>query len=143
DGARGTLAGNAYIYNKGTGAWTDLSASGTAPANWDAGDEFGTSVAVSGNMVAIGSYLDDTRGANAGTAYLYDVSTTVWTDLSSSANAPASWDAGDQFGRSVDITGNIVVVGARMDATKGSQAGNAYIFDRAADTWTDLAASGN
>ena len=39
-----------------------------------AGDQFGKSVAISGTRVVVGAYADDTGATDAGSAYVYDLS---------------------------------------------------------------------
>jgi filamentous hemagglutinin family protein len=141
----GTESGNAYIFNTATNAWTDLSAAGLArPLTWGAGDRFGTSVAVSGNQVLIGSPRDATRGFYAGNAYLFNNNTSVWTDLSASLTAPATWNTRSWFGAAVALSGNLALIGAPInstrDAANGDEAGNAYLLNTATGVWTDLSA---
>ena len=142
DSTRGASAGNAYLYNTTTGAWTDLAAAGTPPASWSAGDLFGFSVALTGNTALIGAISDATRGANAGNAYLFNTSTNAWTDFAAAGTPPASWSAGDQFGYSVALSGTTALIGAPLDATRGANSGNAYLYNTGTSAWTDLAAAG-
>lgn len=44
--------------------------------------------------------------------------------------------AGLRFGRSVAISGDLVVVGATGDATNGTLSGAAYVFEKTADGWS-------
>ena len=36
-------------------------------------DRFGTSVSVSGNVALVGGYLDDDKGGNSGSAYVFEI----------------------------------------------------------------------
>ncbi|MBA4107866.1 MAG: hypothetical protein C0485_19205 [Pirellula sp.] len=84
---------------------------------------FGTSVAISGQRVLVGSPGAGNGGGSPGAAYLFDATTgqELWKFTSSEA-APQH-----QFGSSVAISGNRAIVGAYGDTTAG--AGAAYVFD--------------
>jgi len=88
-------------------------------------DQFGFSVSLSGNNVLVGAQNDDTGADNAGSAYLFDATT---GNLLQTINNPTPVGA-DQFGRSVSVSGNNVLVGAPLDDTGANNAGSAYLFD--------------
>lgn len=89
-------------------------------------DYLGVSVAVWGNNVVVGAYGDDTGGAtDGGRAYLFDART---GDLIRAFDDPMPTDT-RQFGGSVAISGNKVVVGSLYDDTGAFEAGSAYVFD--------------
>merc|ERR1712000_300414 len=104
---------------------------GTDP---QASDYFGTSVAISGNYVVVGANGEDAGGSGAGAAYIFH------------RTGSNTWDAGvkivatdpqasDEFGKSVAISGDYVVVGAYGEDAGGDNAGAAYIFHRTETTW--------
>ena len=90
-------------------------------ADGAAGDEFGGSVAVSANRVAVGAPGDE---GGQGAAYLFDAP----TGAELHKLVPADGAAGDGFGRSIAMAGGIVAVGAPGD--DGGR-GAAYLFDAA------------
>jgi hypothetical protein len=99
-------------------------------------DQFGASVAASGDTVVVGAPLDDVNGTtNQGSAYVFTQSGTAWAlqqKLTASDGA-----AGDQFGASVAIDGDTVVVGAHSADVDGkANQGKAYAFGRSGTTWT-------
>ncbi len=122
-------------------------------------DFFGFSVAVSGNTVVVGAYLEDssTTGVdskpnelakNSGAAYVFHRTANTWTQQAyiKASNTGAS----DFFGYSVAISGDTVVVGARAEASSTTgvdsipndsaiQAGAAYVFHRVGTAWTQQA----
>ena len=115
-----SAAGAAYVFTRSAGAWSQqayLKASYTWPD-----DNFGWSVAVSGDTVVVGAYREDSlaTGVNgnqidnsatdAGAAYVFTRSAGAW---SQQAYVKASnTGAGDRFGWSVAIDADTVVVGA-------------------------------
>jgi hypothetical protein len=86
------------------------------------GGGFGRSVAISGNNILVGDPGDNTGARGAGAAHLFDGST---GSLLHTFQKPTPTSNGD-FGFSVAISGNNVLVGARFDK---SNAGSAYLFD--------------
>jgi hypothetical protein len=88
-------------------------------------DQFGRSVGISGPTAIVGASGDDDNGALSGSAYLFDT-----TSGAQSAKLTASDAAeGDQFGRSVAMSGTIAIVGAHHDDDNGGNSGSAYLFD--------------
>ena len=105
-----------------------------------AGDQFGCSVAVSGNTIVVGAYKAAVGGkAEQGAAYVFVQPGAGWTGgLNQSAKLIASDGvAGDWFGWSVSISGDTIVVGASK-ATFGGQprCGVAYVFVKPSGGWT-------
>jgi trimeric autotransporter adhesin len=150
-------SGVAYVFTSSGTTWSQqayLKASNTG-----ANDRFGTSVAVSGNTVVVGAPYEasSTTGVNstpnesafeAGAAYVFTRSGATW---SQQAYLKAS-NTGDfdEFGNSVAVAGDTVVVGAvyEYSSTTGvnstpnesaSFSGAAYVFNRSATTWSQQA----
>ena len=124
-----TVRSNTTIY---AGWFSKLQANDRA-----SGDNFGHSVSVDGNTIIVGAPEEDTGGGNAGAAYIFTRSGTRW---SQQAKLQASDKAsGDNFGYSVAIDGNTVIVGAPEEDTGGSDAGAAYIFTRSGTRWSQQA----
>lgn len=134
DDDAGSDSGSAYIFDVGTGKQlSKLTASDAA-----AGDNFGRSVAISGNTAIVGAWADDDAGDASGSAYLFDLATgDQLAKLTASDAAP-----GDHLGCSVAISGDIAIVGAYGDKDAGIDSGAAYLFDVAtADQLAKLTAS--
>ena len=89
-----------------------------------AGHHYGWSADVSDSYIAIGAYYDDDMGARSGSAYLYDISGNFIAKLVAFDGA-----IDDQFGYSIGVSEDIVVVGSPFDDDLGSRCGSAYIFD--------------
>jgi hypothetical protein len=109
------------------------------------GDQFGWSVAVSGDKVVVGALYEDSSTpdespANSGAAYVFARSGTNWTQQEYlKPAAGGATQAGDRFGSSVAVSGDTVVVGAYGEAsgTTGAnstpnegatESGAAYVF---------------
>src|SRR5207253_5322944 len=88
-------AGIAYLFDAASGALLATFENPT-PA---AGDQFGASLAAGGNLVVVGSWLDDTAAPNAGAVYVFTdqvfpssstSTTTTVTTTSSTVSAPST-----------------------------------------------------
>ena len=101
------------------------------------GDHFGGCVAVSGDTVVVGAYQDDDHGSNSGSAYVFVKPESGWATASTyNAKLTASDGAEhDQFGNSVAISDDTVVVGANYDDDKEENSGSAYVFVKPESGW--------
>ncbi|MFN0110096.1 MAG: BACON domain-containing protein [Blastocatellia bacterium] len=95
------------------------------------GDQFGASVSVSGNTIVAGIPLRDIIFQNTGSVRLFDFNGTTWA-FTQEVQA-LDGEGMDEFGTSVSIRGNKLVVGAIFDSSPGiSSHGSAYYFTRPA-----------
>ena len=98
-------------------------------------DHFGRAVAFSGNTLIIGAPLKDVIGEDQGSVYVFTRSGAAWTlqqKLTAQDGAAKS-----EFGFSVAISGDTVVIGAPLDDTGGNgDQGSAYVFTRSGAVWT-------
>jgi hypothetical protein len=138
-------AGSAYIFFRGSiGTWKQtqfLNASDKA-----AGDEFGNSVAISGDYAIVGAMLEDhnaSGGSNlskAGSAYIFKRNGSTWTQAKKIVASDR--EASDMFGVSVSISGDYAIVGAynedqdKAGANTLNNSGSAYIFKNSSGNWT-------
>ena len=78
DSDAGNSSGSAYVFTRSGGAWTEqqnLTASDAA-----AFDNFGYSVAISGDSVVAGARNDEDKGSNSGSAYVFTRSGGAWSE---------------------------------------------------------------
>ena len=137
-GARGDdgKKGASYVFTKPAGGdWTSTSTSSKLTASDGvAVDYFGHSVAVHGDIILVGAFRHDLTGA----AYVFTRPGGGWVATSTAAKLTASdGKHDDQFGRSVAVDGDTVVIGAQQD---DGLRGSAYVFTDAIET-AKLAAS--
>jgi FG-GAP repeat protein len=149
-------SGAAYVFVRNGTTWTQQAYLKASNAN--AGDLFGTYVAISGDTIVVGAYAEDGAGSGvnprprknekplpeSGAAYVFVRNGTTWTQQAYlKASNP---DPNDGFGLYVAIDGDTIVVGAYNEASSGRErnnstpgAGAAYVFARSGTTWTQQA----
>jgi len=115
-----TDSGAVYINNLYTGNVKKLTASDGA-----FGDKFGYSVAISGDLIVVGALSDDDNGNNSGSIYIYDLSD-GYRETKITASDGAEYD---NFGESVAISGDLIVVGSSSDDDNGYNSGSVYVYD--------------
>jgi len=129
-------SGSAYVFTLTGTTWTQqakLTASDGA-----AFDQFGNSVAIAGDTIVVCAPWGDTdNGDTSGSAYVFTLTGTTWTEQAKLTASDGA--AGDEFGRSVAIAGDTIVVGARLDDDNGENSGSAYVFTRTGTTWMEQA----
>jgi hypothetical protein len=128
--------GEAYVYTEPQTGWhtTASTATDLVSANGSAVDLFGTAVAISGNTIVVGA---PNHGSQAGAAYVFVKPPLGWAGVGETRSLiGADTVAGNQFGHSVAITGNTIVVGATgFHGGVGEGEGAAYVFARPTDGW--------
>jgi len=91
-----------------------------------AGDWAGWSVSTSGDVAVIGARHDGHAGTDSGSAYVYRFAGTGWTEEAKLTASDAA--AGDEFGFSVAVSGDVAVIGAYWDDDAGTKSGSAYVY---------------
>jgi hypothetical protein len=91
------------------------------------GDEFGHSVAMNGDLIAVGARRADIDGArNQGAVYLFRRYGNQWEEEAKiTASDP---EAEDEFAHSLASHGNKVAVGANIADVEESDQGTAYVY---------------
>ncbi|MDD2598712.1 MAG: FG-GAP repeat protein [Kiritimatiellae bacterium] len=128
-------SGAAYVFVREDGVWSQQAY--LKASNKDYQDQFGNCVAISGDSVIIGALFEDGGGGNAGAAYVFTRSAGVWSQQAHLKASNAGF--GDCFGVSVDIDGDVAVVGACYEDDLANDSGAAYVFTRSAGIWSQQA----
>lgn len=152
-------SGAAYIFTRNGGVWAQQAY--IKASNTGVFDNFGHTVAIEGDTVVVGAFLEDSSatGVNgnqsdnssvdSGAAYVFVRNGITW---SQQAYLKASnTGAGDFFGWAVAVSGETLAVGARVEdsgatGVNGSQTDNSaadsgavYVFARIGTTWSQQA----
>jgi len=131
DSLAGNQSGAAYVFTRSGSAWTEEQQ--LAPADAAANDEFGTSVAVSGDTAVVGAPHNDDQGNESGSAYVFARSGAAWSEQQKLLG-PAVQEI--YFGASVSISGDTALIGAPNDDSPVANAGAAYVFVRSGAAWS-------
>jgi hypothetical protein len=134
DGAN-VVSGTAYIFQCNGSTWSETQI--IAPADGATSDWFGRSVSLEGNTLAVGAPQDDDAGAESGSVYIFTYNGSAWTQQAKLTASDGS--SGDNFGQSVALSGDSVIVGAPFNDDAGSSSGSAYVFTRSGTVWTEQA----
>ena len=118
-------------YSLGTASWVQgkkLNASDATAGNW-----FGVCASVSGAVAVVGAMYDAAPGERSGSAYVFRCDGNSWVEEQKLTASDAA--AGDEFGHSVSVSANVVVVGASGDNNAGAGSGSAYVFRYDGANW--------
>ncbi len=155
-------AGAVYTFTRANDGWTPTAY--LKASNPDAGDEFGGTVALSGDgrWLAVGAYWEDSvangvdgdpmdnSAPRTGAVYVFSQREGEWQQQAY-LKPPANGGVGDDnFGTAVSLSGDgqVLLVGAPGDASAASgvdgdssdtsapYAGAAYVIERAGETWS-------
>jgi hypothetical protein len=156
-------SGAVYVFTRSGATWSQQAY--VKASNSDAGDRFGSSIALSadGNTLAVGASGEasaargingvqaDNSASQSGAVYVFTRVDTLWAQEAyiKASNA----DARDQFGYSLALSadGNMLAVGAPFEASAAigingnesdnstEESGAAYVFTRAGTTWSQHA----
>lgn len=118
-------------YNSNTYAqeWGENAKLVASDADFD--DQFGYSVAMGCEYIAVGALNDNDAGGNSGSVYVFEYEGDTWVELTKLTAFDA--EAGDRFGFSVAVGHDIVVVGSKGDDDAGPGSGSVYLYDIVAD----------
>lgn len=154
--ARARDSGAVYVIRRHGGSWAQEAY--IKASNTTAGDLFGSSVALSGDTLAVGAYLEDSAATgidgnqadrsaeNSGAVYVFDRSGGSWAQK---AYVKASnTHAGDRFGYGLALSGDTLAVGAYMEGggagsnqrdRSAPNSGAVYVYARGARGWAQEA----
>jgi hypothetical protein len=134
-------AGAAFIYEQVGGEWTLAQTLHAEDAGLN--ELFGASVAIDGDTAVVGAWADLNGGILHGAAYVFQRIEGEWIQVAKlfddSVNDPPDppgvQNIARQFGRTVAIDGNAILIGAPQDSTLGLYAGAAYVYRFDGKSW--------
>ncbi len=137
DDENGSYSGSAYVFEKPATGWVNMTETAKLIASdGSIYDNFGESVSISGDNIVVGA---DRYDNYKGSAYVFEKPATGWVNMTETAKLTASdAEAHDEFGVSVSISGDNIVVGAKGDDDKNTNSGSAYIFEKPATGWINM-----
>ncbi len=125
-------AGAAYVFALKNGRWTQQAT--LAATDPSSGGAFGFSVSVKNSVIAVGATGQPGTTGFSGAAYVFTGEEGVWTQKAKlQGNDSADFD---QFGNSVSVSGETVLVGADQHSVGADLgAGAAYVFTGELGQW--------
>ncbi len=130
--------GAAYVFERDAGGqWLEVAK--LIPSDGAEGDQFGWSVALDGDRVIVGSRDADLPAPNAGAAYVFERDA-GGTWLEAARFSASDTATGDDFGESVALQGERLVVGAFAHDGADENSGAAYVFEPSPEgEWQEVA----
>ncbi len=132
DDDKGGNAGAVYVFTRSGTAWSQQQklTAGDPAAN----DFFGSSVGLDGDTLVAGSPGEETTTWDSGAAYVFVRSGATWSQQQKLT--AKLFGVFDNFGASVSVSGDVLVVGVPRDDVKLVDQGGAYVFVRSGTTWS-------
>ena len=132
--------GATFVFEKPTTGWEDMTETAILTASDSENyDDFGVSVGIYEDDIAVGSSLNDCGESNTGfgAVYVFSKPSSGWIDMTETAKLTASDKlTNDNLGKSVDIFGDVIVAGAPYSDPSGkTNAGSAYVFTKGSSGW--------
>jgi hypothetical protein len=149
-----TNSGAVYIFTRSGTAWVQQAY--IKASNAEANDRFGMAIALSGNTLTVSAIGEDSSATGidkdqnnndspgSGAVYIFTRAGSTWTQQS--YIKASNTDPSDQFGESIALDGDTLVVGSSREDSLGDptkndagDVGAAYVFTRSQDTWVQEA----
>lgn len=131
------FAGGVYVYERtADGAWarTDVFAAEDSTL----GDKFGSSVALDGDVLAVGAKEDKPNGIDReGSAYVFQRTDAGWEQQAKLV--PDDPDQLARFGYDIDVEDGTVLVGVLSHDGQTIAGGTAFVFERRSTGWEQTA----
>ena len=133
DPAGQTQAGAAYAFVRADSTWQQ--AAEIVPKDADPASWFGAAVALDGTTAAIGNGYEGEVVRSA--VYVFVGGGSNWTQQAKLTGRGGT--DRNEFGSTLDLSGNTIAVGARAEDSSSFDSGAAYVFKRKSTTWKQRA----
>jgi hypothetical protein len=127
----GRPQGRVHVFDLIAGQWVQVAE--LLGSNGSSGDGFGCAVALEGDTLVVGAYLDDEAGSDAGAVYVFGVQSGSWVQTGKIWAPDATGE--DFFGYALDVSGETLLIGAYSDDDGATNSGSAYTFERTFTGW--------
>lgn len=129
-------AGAVYLFRQSGQDWVETAR--FSPPDGKKDDQFAFTIDMVGDVIAVGARRADLEGAkDAGAAYVFIMAPDS-VDLVNKLTA-GDGEAGDQFGQSIAMAGDVIAVGAnRAKIGDNDRQGAVYLFYRIGNKWIEM-----
>ncbi|MDP6990340.1 MAG: FG-GAP repeat protein [Planctomycetota bacterium] len=137
DAGAGVDAGRVHVYVRSAGTWTSQAV--LTASNAAAGDEFGRSVSLDGDRLAVGAWGTDVSptAQDAGSVYLFERSGTSWSEVAELRGGSVA--PGELFGRSVALDGDRLAAGTPLHQDLVNGRSSVWVFEWNGASWNECA----
>jgi len=118
-----TLFGSAYVYLRSGVLWAEQQK--LQASDLISGELFGISVSVSNDTAVVGAIGYTSSNNHNGASHIFTRSSVTWSEQKITASDGA---INDQYGNSVSVSGDNIIVGAPFDDNSGTDSGSAYAY---------------
>jgi len=130
-GSGSDTIGAAQVFTRSGDTWTHTA---TLIPPVDVNDDFyGSTIAIDGDRIVVGSHDTRTGSNPAGVVFVFEKVGAAWEY--SATITPSQPTFTLDFGYSVDVQGDRIIVGTTRDAQFGANSGAAFIYQLEANTW--------
>ncbi len=122
--------GSVYVFVHDGSQWVE-----TQELTVLVGDLGGVAVSLDGDVAVVGNWSDSDNGSAAGAAHIFrfDPESALW--LQEQKLLASDGAAGDFFGISVDVSGDVALIGAYGDDERETATGSAFVFRFDGASW--------
>jgi hypothetical protein len=132
----GSNAGAVYTFERQGGTWLEIDE--LHPTDAGSQDQFGSGVAIAGELALLAAIGDADLGFGAGAAYAFRRTTTSWTELGKLLPRDGAFADNVGLAAAVALSGTTALLGNAQDddacpSSALCNSGSAYVFDLAPD----------
>jgi len=135
DDDNGENSGSAIVFRFDGTLWVETAK--LLPADGMSGDRFGFAVAISGDDIVIGAQRDRDNGPDFGSAYVFTLDGSSWTQQAKLL--PDDGDVDAAFGSVATVVDGTVLIGAMYDDDFGQASGSVYVYQFDGSAWAQQA----
>lgn len=115
--------------------WTEVSKHIPEPSLSNQSNHYGLSVAIDGNYAVVGSRTSETE-TYSGVVYVLENTNSGWQTIAKLTQSDRI--SFDRFGESIDIYGDVIVIGAKNHTANGYYSGSVYVYEKPSSGWVDM-----
>ncbi len=131
DDQMGSASGAAYVFEWNGSTWIERQKL-VAPDGAD-NDGFSLSLSISEGRILIGAQYDDDNADDSGSAYVFEWEEGTWSTVSKLTDADST-NLGE-FGKSVSVSGNRLLVGSSFHDGIKDRIGSAHLYEWDGSSW--------
>ncbi|MCK5261624.1 MAG: FG-GAP repeat protein [Thermoplasmatales archaeon] len=129
----GVRKGAVYVYKRYGTTWVEEQK--LVASDGGAGDKFGSGIQIDEDYIVVGSHVHDYNEHDIGAAYVFKRNGSTWHEQQKLLASDGQEE--DEFGGSVSLDGDYIVIGAAMDEKSGANHGASYVFKRDGTNWIE------